>query len=430
LLFSPHSEKQEEALFSEARITLIATGIQWGKTFTGALRMKMKMHEFTRKDDAFIIAAPTYKIMKQSTLPAFLKLMRGYGKYNKSEASFEMHGGGIAYMRTETDPDSVVGITNVRHIWGDEAGKYSLYFWENLQGRAAFGSCDIDLTTSPYSLNWIHKDLIRPHLKGQIAPERLKYVKAASYENPYFPLSEYENRKATMDPRRFRMMFGGEWERMEGLVYDCFDISESVVDWPEHHQGVRHFAGIDWGFTEPFALWVMALYPDGRRYQVSEVKRARLGLSEVIELCKEKKSVFHVEHFYCDPSQPASIKELNKAGLSASGADNSVRLGIDKTYEMIKTGRLKFVKGQCTHTIDEMESYHYPDPKDIKPDKAIREDMPVAQNDHMCDAMRYCIISTIDRENLRKPHVPQAASGQATQLQRIAALQKGKRSYD
>lgn len=49
---------------------------------------------------------------------------------NKINA-FRMHGGGTCWFRTETDPDSIVGIPRVRHIWGDEAGKYRLYFWEN-----------------------------------------------------------------------------------------------------------------------------------------------------------------------------------------------------------------------------------------------------------------------------------------------------------
>lgn len=346
--------------------------------------MAMANHQWTDPSDAFLITAPSYKIMRQSTLPAYLRLMKGKGTYLKSDAIFEIHGGGTVYFRTETDPDSVVGITNVRHIWGDEAGKYSLYFWENLQARAAFCQCPIDLTTSPYSLNWIYQELIKPHGKGAFKPEELLYIQAASNENPYFPHAEYESRKAKMDPRRFRMMFGGMWERMEGLVYDCFDPEHSVCDWPAPSPGVRYFAGVDWGYTEPFAIWIMALYPDGYKYQVSEVKKARLGLTQMIDLAKEKQRIFGIEHFFCDPSQPGHIQEFNAAGLKASPANNSIRLGIDKVYGEIATRRLKFIRGACQHTLDEMEAYHYPDPKDVKPDKSIKEDMPVQQNDHLC----------------------------------------------
>ena len=146
---------------SDKLITLCGTGIQWGKTMTGAVRLKVAMHKFTDPTDAFILMAPNYKIMQQSCLPAFLRIMDGLGTYNKVEAAFHMNGGGICYMRTATDPDAIVGITNVRHIWADEAGLYSLYAWENMQARASFKEAQITLTTSPYSLNWVYKELIK-----------------------------------------------------------------------------------------------------------------------------------------------------------------------------------------------------------------------------------------------------------------------------
>ena len=165
--FKPHSDKQERALLAATRLLLCGTGTQWGKTNVGAIRMKLRMHRWTEPDDNFLITAPTYKIMSQSTLPAFLRFMDGIGRYNKKEDLFEMRGGGRCYFRTETDPDSIVGLTNVRHIWGDEAGKYRLYFWENIQARADFKGCGIDLTTSPYALNWVWKDIVKPARDGK-----------------------------------------------------------------------------------------------------------------------------------------------------------------------------------------------------------------------------------------------------------------------
>jgi hypothetical protein len=162
MIWTPHSAKQERAIVSVKPIVLCATGIQWGKTSVGAVKIKLAMHQYTDPSDTFIITAPTYKILQQSTLPAFLRIMDGVGHYNKALAEFRMFGGGICYLRTATDSDSIVGVTNVRAIWGDEAGLYPLYFWENMQARASFMRAQITLTTSPYSLNWIFKELIRP----------------------------------------------------------------------------------------------------------------------------------------------------------------------------------------------------------------------------------------------------------------------------
>ena len=116
--FEPHSPKQDRAIFSEAQVIVFAAGIQSGKTTVGAVRTKIAMHTHSDPLDNFIITAPTYKILQQATLPAFLSIMKGYGEYSKGDAIFKMHKGGTCYMRTATDPDSVVGITRVRHIWG------------------------------------------------------------------------------------------------------------------------------------------------------------------------------------------------------------------------------------------------------------------------------------------------------------------------
>jgi PBSX family phage terminase large subunit len=392
--FVPHSEKQERAIFSEKRIIICATGIQFGKTRIGAVKTKIAMHTYTDPEDTFLVLAPTYKIMQQSTLPAFLQVMGDFGDYNKSTSEFRVHGGGIGYFRTATDPDSIVGVTNVRFIWGDEAGKYSLYFWENIQARAAFKNAQIVLTTSPYTLNWIFKEFIRPKLKDPNARQDCELIQATSWENPYFPKETVERAKANMDPRRFNMMFGGAWEKVEGLVFDCFDESENICEPYPLETGTKFYAGIDWGHTHPFALVIRAITPYGRHFQVGEVYKSGLTLSQIVEICKQKMAVYGIEHFYCGPDQPGNIEELCRHGVPASPANNSVQLGIDKHYELIKTRQYKVFKGTSPFTLDEYETYHYPEPDDIEPNRDRKERGPVKQNDDAMDANRYCTIMT------------------------------------
>lgn len=383
-IFVPHSEKQDRAIFSTKRFLVLGCGTQFGKTRVGALRMKLKMHEFTSSDDNFIITAPTYKIMQQSTLPAFLQIMDGYGKYNKKDDIFTMNNGGTCYMRTETDPDSVVGIPKVRHIWGDEAGKYRLYFWENLQARADSTGCGIDLTTSPYSLNWIYKDLIKPTQQGKRSDVEL--IAAASWENPYHSLHDPTKRslvRATMDVRRFNMIYGGEWGRMEGLVYDCWDDEENLVKPFELPPGTKYYGGIDWGYyPDPFALKIRAVTPTGNHFGISEFVKTRLTISDIIKHIHQKQQMWKIEKFFCDPSQPGYIEELNRNKIPAEGADNDIRRGIDLHYELIKTRKYKEFEGTCPHSMSERESYHYPEIKDLGPDDASKELVPVDQANH------------------------------------------------
>lgn len=346
--------------------------------------------------------------------------MAGCGEYNKKEDVYQVKGGGKVFCRTETDPDSIVGITNVRHIWGDEAGKYRLYFWENMQARADFYGCGIDLTTSPYALNWIYKELIKPHRRGE-RPD-IELVQASSWENPKHSLSNItarEAKKATMDPRRFNMIYGGQWEKMEGLVYDCWDDAANLVEPFQLPNGTRYFGGIDWGSTHPFVLKIRAVTPEGLHYGVSEFYKSNMTISEQIEVVKQKKQIFGVEMFYCDPSRPEYIAELNAQKCPAMGADNALKLGIDKHYELIKTRRYKEFIGHCPHSLDERETYHYPEIKDLGPDQWDKEPDPVKQNDDCMDVDRYLSMMTSRTTIKIIPKLPEGGVKSGNRLERL-----------
>jgi len=424
-VWTPHSDKQERAIFSEARITLAGTGIQWGKTRVGAIRMKMAMHTYTSPDDNFIIMAPNYKTMEQSTLPAFKALNLAFWEkgYSAARAEFKMPGGGTCYLRTATDPDSIVGITNVRHIWCDEAGKFGLYAWENIQGRSSFYKAPVTLTTSPYALNWIFKEFIRPKSKDAAARPDCLLIGATSAENPYFPADEYEAKRMTMDPRRFNAIYGGRWEKMAGLVYDCFDDVENVCEPFTLPTGTVFHGGVDWGYTAPFVLKVRGITPDGRHFDVFEFYKTGQTLAQKIEVARQAKAIFGVKVFHCDPEDPASIAAFNEAKLTAVQADNDIRAGIDDHYELVKSRRYKMFRGTCPYSMDEYESYHYPDPDDIGPDDAEKEQKPVKQGDHAMDVDRYISRAT-RRHEKRKPLVSGEPKAE-TRDDRLARLKRG-----
>lgn len=401
--FRAHSDKQFRAIMSDKLITLLGTGIQYGKTVCGAVRLKIAMHKYTDKDDSFIMMAPNYKIMQQSCLPAFLKIMDGLGKYNKVEAAFHMYGGGTCYMRTATDPDAIVGITKVRHIWGDEAGLYSLYAWENMQARASFYECPITLTTSPYSLNWIFRELIKQKDKR----DDLCLIQARSDENPYFPKKEFERKKAQMAPSRFNMIYGGNWEKMEGLVYDCFSEDIHVIPAFVLPVGTRFKAGIDWGYTHPFVLKVRGITPDGVHYDVDEIYRTGLTITDIVKICKAIDQLWGIDTFYCGPDRPENIQELNRHGITAVPAKDDVKLGCDLHYELIKSGKYFVFEGKCPHTVDEYGMYHWPTADDPKVDQDVKERNPVKQFDDALDCTRYITASTIHiGVNKRSARVP------------------------
>lgn len=422
--FVCHSDKQERLIFSDSNETYAITGIQWAKTTSGAWWMKRQMFQHTDSEDNFIIAAPTYKIMQQSTLPAFLRIMDGFGNYRAGDAVFEMHGGGTVFMRTGTEPDSVVGITNVRATWGDEAGKYSRYFWENIKARASFKQAPKLFTSTPYAMNWMYKEVLKPYKEGRL--EDTLVIQAKSSDNPYFPKEEYERQKRIMDPRRFNAMYNGEFEKMHGLVYDAFDELENICEPTTLPIGTKYYAGVDWGTTHPFVIVVHAVTPLGVRFQVSEFYKRGYGITNMVQVAQKLKQVWGIQMFWCDPSQPGLIQEFNRSDLPAGPAINDIRLGIDRVYPLIKERNLKFFSGANNFTLSELETYHYEEPKDLGPNDKDKEQMPVDQDNHCMDAMRYCVIMTSHSHEKKAPHVPGLEKRQETNADRIARLKKGK----
>jgi hypothetical protein len=393
--FKPHSEKQNRIIFSEKKITIAATGIQFGKTLSGVVWLKKYMHRYTSKDDNFIITTPTYKILKQATLPPFMKLNDGLGRLNKADMCFEMHAGGNVWIRSGQNPDSVVGITNVRAILCDEGGLYSRYFWDNIQARSSFSSCPVCIVTSPYSLNWLYTDFIRKiQQKDPYIMEMCEYVQAASYENPYFPKAEYDQRKLTMDSHRFSMIYGGNFGRMEGLVYKCFDDDVDVIDPIPLPPDTKFYGGIDWGYTDPMVITIRAVLPSGYQYQIAEYYKTQQTIRDVIEMAKSYNSIYKKVIFVCDPSRPEYIQELNANGIIAYAARNDIRLGIDYHYDLIANKKYKVFRNTSPQTIDEYSQYHYPEPKNLKPDQGQKDMLPVDIQNHCMDSNRYITMAT------------------------------------
>lgn len=388
--------KQSDAFYSEKKVTLCCSGIQGGKSTVGAVWFISQAAKYNGFGHSMIIGAPTYKILNQSTLPTFLQWAHAYGTYNKVDQEFNFFNGPKAYFRTSTDPYSVEGITNVRAIWLDEAGMTKYLFWVNLEGRAARTNAPLFLTTTPYGMNWPYHQLIKPFREGK--REDIGYHEWLSVDNPTFPIEEYERQKRILPPRVFRRKYMGIHERMEGLVYELNQ--DNYADVCTLPKSTRYFAGVDWGFAEghEFGIVVRAITLDGYRFEVDEFKAAGLDPQQQIDACKAKARIWNIERFLCDPARPDMISMANKAGLRAIGfhvgqeAFKPLLHGINKHYELIKSGKYKIWRAQCPHLMDEYETYHWPEFHDDKEPK----ENPVAINDHLVDCIRYLTVGTMN----------------------------------
>lgn len=420
--------KQEQFALLANRINVFSGGIQSSKTTTGALRFVLEgLTKFTHPDDNFLIAADTYKTLNQATIPTFLRFARGYGTMNWGRAEFKTKWGSTVYFRTGTHPDSAEGITNVRRVWLDEGGKVSLYFFENLMGRAARLEAPVDITTTPYAMNWLAKDV-----KAALAGKRddISLVHCKSVESPYFSKAEYERQKRLLDPRRFRMKYDGEFGQMEGLVFDLYE--QCIIPF-KPLENVTWYAGIDWGYyPDPFCVVLRAVVKEHDRlihYRVGEFYRNYMTPTEIVSLLKGYHNLYKFKYVVCDPSNPANIAELCKAGIPAMAGQNEIRAGIDVHYTLMKDGRWFMFRDENPVGADEYSTYHYREKRELGIDDDLkdRDREPVDQSNHGIDADRYLSMELEQSLGERRtPRAPGAEPPKGDLAKRIAWLKKSR----
>lgn len=385
--------KQQRAIYSPKRVTIMCAGIQGGKTTAGGIWMRKKVWENKEKGANFLITAPTVKIFNQSTEPKFLELFNGFGKYHKTDKVFEMNGKRRVYLRSLHEPDAIEGTTDVYAVWGDELGKCSLKAWTNIEGRSAFKKAPIFGTTTPYALNWLWKDIYKPWKQGK--RNDVDFIQFPSIDNPYFPKDEYERQRDHLDPRVFAMKYMGQFERMAGLVYPDLDDVQNFEDpFAPTQRDYLIVGGIDFGFTNPFAVSVRALHrKQPRDYQVGEFYKTGMLLDDKTAVLRRLHGI-GVEHFYADSAEPGTIADLQARGIKihpVKKGPGSLKNGIDAHRELVNTREYKMFKGKCPHTEDEYATYHYPEEKGEEEDV---DENPVDANNHLMNCNMYVTVST------------------------------------
>lgn len=377
--------KQYEAISFTTQYCAAIAGVRGGKTFVGAYWAGKKIAE---QKGHGIICAPTYKMLQQATLPTFFEQFPEYRKYYKEQKNIiEFPNGKNVYIRSAEDPLSMEGIT-ADWAWGDEAGLFTILAWTVLRSRTSLTRGQILLTTTPYNMGWLYLDFFKPFEEKRDAD--LTVVTWASVDNPYFPADFYAKEKLRLPPEEFARRYEGQFKKMTGLVYD-FPSSQIIAPIEGLAQKAdARFAGMDWGFRNPAAIPVIYRYDDVY-YIVDEWKRAEMVTSEILAQAKLMMKEHRLQRFYPDPAEPDRLEEARRDGLPVYPVSKDITAGVGFVKSLIFEKRL-FIYNTCILTLDEINQYHYPEPKANQEGKPPKEE-PEKVNDHLMDAMRYALYS-------------------------------------
>jgi len=139
--------------------------------------------------------------------------------------------------------------------------------------------------------------------------------------------------------------------------------------------------GVDYGWTNPSAIIAVMFDGDGRGYVVDEFYQSRVRMNDLILTAKAMRDKWGEGAFYCDPSEPGAIEDMNRAGIDARGNTTKREDGVRELGSRLKAaedGRFRlYVSASCVNLISELQTY----------------DETVKANDHAVDALRYALAS-------------------------------------
>jgi len=205
-------------------------GIGSGKTYAGA--QKAGDLAFRNRGCQGAIFAPTYRVLRDSTLSKFFQVLNDKGisyKYLKSDNSITIFGDTKILCRSMEEPDYIRGI-EIAWFWQDEPGQMKdREAHDIIMGRVrdpnATEPCGL-ITTTPDGFNWLYDVVIEEGEKNKV-----KLYRARTDQNIYLGKEFYERLKDTYDERFAKQELYGEFlDVFAGQAYWNFTRKEHVVE--------------------------------------------------------------------------------------------------------------------------------------------------------------------------------------------------------
>jgi len=232
------------------------------------------------------------------------------------------------------------------------------------------------------------------------------FIPAKVTDNPHVNENYEAVLNAIPDPRRRAAMRDGDWDAMVGQFFEQWQFSKHVVpafDLPPEWQ---RYAGIDWGYRDPYAVVWIAVDNDGRIWVYREICVSGVQNDDQAKIIVEtershgEKDVIRV----ADPSMwgnrgtPLSIADIyGQNGCGIIKADNDRIIGWSIVHQYLNDGpaceyhkQMGLEKCPMLHVFEE-KCPQFIEQIPALPRSASKPDDAETRNvdDHLADALRY-----------------------------------------
>ena len=230
-----------------------------------------------------------------------------------------------------------------------------------------------------------------------------------SYDNPHIPPEELEREKLSKPEDVFAQEYMADFRKQQGLVYKEFNRDLHTFEGAPTRNTVEFIGGVDFGFNNPAAVLSIVVDSDNHFWVTDEWYKTNRVEEQIVDYVKS----CGFNAVYPDPENASAIELLNRKSVNVREVvkgKGSVEGGINIVKALFKQNRIH-IHQSCVNLIAELETYSYPEKR---PDHNEPE-LPIKENDHACDALRYVLMSNRDNVGLSQVEEYMLAEARRTQ---------------
>lgn len=387
--YAPH-EGQRQFHASGGRFKVLIAGARFGKSLAAA---KDVLADPVAAPTRGWVVAPTYAMARpefeailddlRARLHVPLQAVTDGGRSGPSHLVTPW--GAEVWCLSALRPQGLLGqsvdwlvMAEAAHIDGEVFERY-------LRARLSSTTGRMVVPTTPRGLNWVH-DLYNRATEGD--PEWHSF-RFATWDNPLVPAAEIESARRVLPAKTFDEQYGGAFTTVHGLVYREFSRTRHVapITAPE---GAVVYRAIDAGYTNATCcLWACRDADDRllvlrEHYLCLATADRHAAAIHAIDAELEAQGLV-IGPAWIDPSGVTLGAELAKHNIRTSQARNDLHPGIE-CVRMLLAGDGKprlVIDPRCVNLLREIEGYRWQDTS------RHGERVPVKQDDHALDALRY-----------------------------------------
>lgn len=398
---------QMRAWDSKRRFVVVLAGTQGGKTSYGPAHMLREVK--ARGPGDYLVVTPTFTLLELKALPEFRRLFESHlrlGRYvghrfrfsedgeRAAHGQFDPHHRTTVHFGHAQDPESLESMT-AKFAWLDEAGqkKFRNDSWEAINRRLTLNQGGALITTTPYNLGWLKKQLFDPWKRGDTSIDVIRFD---STENPSFPKAEFERARRLLPKWKFDLFYRAIFTRPAGCIYEAFDVAKHTCkrfnipgDW-------KRYIGLDFGGVHTAAMFYAERPTDKVLFAYREYLAGGRTASEHTNYIL-KGEVTHPA-VACGGSKsegqwrqefaaPRTIAGVRLPGLTIQPPlVTEVEVGIDRVIACFKQDQI-MVFDDLTGYLEELETYS----RVLDDVGNPTEDIEDKETFHLLDSSRYII---------------------------------------